>query len=224
MVFGLSGFRKNFVILAAFCGVLAYAQRNLPVSVEEVEFNYARAAGIDDSFLEVAIELRANRTDATPPGDYYPRVELHLEMATEANRLGGVKVMEYYRSKVRMAALEADEDYTVFFYLAPEIVERDNLRAEEPVGWRVLLTVDGRALPNVEGTFGENLAEPALARSFLAQIQQQAPRNDGLLQPIYLTPFADREAGRRDDSPPYVREEPLPESVTGGQDLPLEDE
>lgn len=225
MVFARSGFRCLFLILGGVCcAAPAFAQNDLPVSVEEVKFQHARAAGVDDPYLEVAIELATNRVPTTPPGDYYARVEVRLELATQADRKG-TRVMEYYRSQVRIATIEAGEDCVVYFYLPPEVVDRDRLDSGEPMGWRVSLTVDGQALPNARGSFSENLADPQRARSFLAQIQQQAPHNDGVLQPIYLTPFYDREAGRRDDSPTYVREEPLPQGSTGtGPESPLEGE
>lgn len=172
--------------------------------LRSVDFSTARAPGIRDAFYEVAIELRGERlVTGEHVVDFHRRVQVHLELAFAVDR-GPETRQEYYRSRAVLVGLAAGEERTVCFYLPPEIVERDRL-FNEPLGWRVALAVDGKALAQQAGSYSQTLRKPVNARRFLARIANDAPPNDGLLLPIYLTPFHSADSGRLSESPSYLR-------------------
>lgn len=201
-LFGRRGWLGVVLGMVPF-GLSAQAER--AVSVESVEFSTVRAPGIRDPFYEVAIELRGERlTVGNTTVSFHRNVAVRLDLAFV---LGRAARREYYSGGAMLVGLAAGEEKIVYFYLPPEIVERDRL-SSSPTGWRVSLAVDDRALPHQESAYSDSLRKPETARHFLARIEQESPRNEGLLLPIFLTPFYNEGSGRLEESPSYVRHAP----------------
>jgi hypothetical protein len=89
------------------------------------------------------------------------------------------------------------------FYLPPELVKRDQMHGDVKL-WIVELAFAGRILPATRSRFATALVSDEARPSFLARVAVESPANDGLLQPQYLTPFAN-EYPRT--TPTYVRRE-----------------
>lgn len=176
-----------------------------PVEISEVEFDQVAPAGAREAWYEVAIEVRGQAREAERRAE---PLRLSLELAFA--RAGGSYA--FYRTSVQFLAPSAGDEVVVYCYLPPGIIERDGIRGD-PFGWRVSLAQGERVYPQAPGSYSDSLRTPEAARSFAQRLATEAEENDGWLQPIYLTPFYQRENGRLDRSPSYLRKEPL---ATGG--------
>lgn len=182
-----------------------------PVTVENVRFARERVPGMDGQWLETTVELRGGPSiegGEGPGARHNSRIEVILQSAHAVGDPVDGR-FEFYRSRLEVPALAQNRRVFVYFYLPPEVVERDRITGE-PQAWRVALAVDGQPLPNAPGQYSRNLAAPQTAQSFMRRIAEDAPRNDGIMLPIYLTPFYQREAGRFRDLPSFIRREAFP--------------
>lgn len=180
-----------FIFLA--CGPLSWG-RELPVEVSQVRFDEVSHNNRDGEYLQIAVSLEGG------PGidPRYPRwnspIEVELSMAIEAETESG-KDMRFYRSAAKLVGLESGESATVFYYLPPEIKQRDDID-REPMAWLVRLKIGDQSLPTTEAAYARSLSNPSVARSYLTRMESEADAQDGLLLPIYLTPFYDEEYDR----------------------------
>ena len=174
------------------------------VSVTSVDFAWAQAPGVEGDWLECGIELRGGSGDSEGGERFNSRVGVSLKVGFRDT--GYANDFSFYRSSVKLVALESGQRVRVYFYLPPEIVRRDRL-SREPFAWLVGLSVDGNSLPNAPSQYARSLADGRAARSFLERIAEEGPKNDGILLPIYLTPFYQRESGRFRAMPSFVRED-----------------
>ena len=175
------------------------------LEVKEVVFKGQTPPGFEDEWIEVAIRLEMARGFADRVDDRAQTVTVNLGAAWAVGR-GRPASYRFFQAQATLVALPADDPVTVFFYLPPEIVARDGLRAE-PFAWRIVLSLDGQALPTQPRGVAERLRDPTVAQSFAARLAAEAPRNAGILQPIYLTPFFVADAGKTRDLPSFVRPE-----------------
>jgi len=195
-------------VLSISVAPLVHASRPQSVSVRSVVFNEARLPTQRDAYYEIQIRLRGERVDESGGESHFHRsIDVRLELGFGVGR-GEHERQEFYRSRAQLVGLSTHEEKTVYFYLPPEIVRRDRL-SRAPVAWRVSLGVNGEALRNEPGSYSDSLGEVSAARLFMSRIEHQAPRNDGLLLPIYLTPFYGEQARRLEESPSYLRSDPL---------------
>lgn len=193
-------------MLLLCCALASGLRAEVPVSVRSVEFREALAPAAEEPHLEIAINLRGERTaDERRPDGFHRDVNVRLELAFNVGR-GREEQQTFYRAEARLVGLAPGDAKTVFFYLPPEVVRRDRLR--RPVAWRVALQVEGRALPQSPGTYSTNLSDPLAARAFVSRLSDEAAANDGILLPIYLTRFYQTVSRRLADSPSYVRPPP----------------
>lgn len=198
-------------VSAWLLGFLLFAQMaSAMVAVQSVRFSRDEAPGVTGPWYEAAIELRAGAFTAN--NRFAGPIEVRLNLATRVGIESEAR-FEFYRSRVTLVGLEANQRAMVYFYLPPEIVRRDRIDRSEPFAWQVELVIDGQALPNLPASFSRSLADPPAAQSFVSRLGSEAARNDGLLQPIYETPFFVREAGKFRDLPTFVRRT---ESSSGG--------
>lgn len=198
----------GIMLLSLWVAPGARAGRPQPVSVRSVTFNEARLPSQKEPYYEIAIRLRGERvTDAGGESDFYRAIDVRLELGFVVGR-GEHERQEFYRSRAQLVGLSVREEKTVYFYLPPEIVRRDRL-SRAPVAWRVSLGVNGEALRHEPGSYSGSLGEVSAARLFMSRMERHAPRNDGLLLPIYLTPFYSEQARRLEESPSYMRSDPL---------------
>lgn len=180
------------------------AQTAPAVSVRSVKFGQARLPSHRDPHFEIAVELRGERIGKVGESlEFHRTVELRLELAFAVGR-GSHERFEFYRSEARLVGIFSREERTVYFFLPPEIVKRDRL-SRDPMAWRVSISVEGEPIAYEPGSYSASLREPTAAQGFVARVEAEAHRNDGLLLPIYLTPFSADTSGRGLLSPSYLR-------------------
>ena len=174
------------------------------VEITTVKFANVRAPnGGSGTWLEGEIALNVHPMPGTS-AQMVSRVRVALTLAFELPALaGGERRLEHYHAEAECVALEPGRA-DVRFYLPPELVKRDQLHGD-PKYWGVELSVGGRALAAGRGSSSANLASAEARKNFLSRALAAATASDGLLQPQYLTPFANTYPQA---TPSFVRREP----------------
>ena len=177
------------------------AARAAATGVEVVGVHFAAVAyggSSANTWNEAEIELNVKATATKGDSRFVSRVKVTLILLAE-NQTG---VPYYYRASAEAVALMEGRS-KVRFYLPPEVVRRDTLRAE-PKLYAVDLAVEGKAL--LPARAASNASTPAARADFLKKAEASASLNDGILVPQYLTPFAwDNER----PAPAFVRPDSL---------------
>lgn len=173
------------------------------VEVSTVRFTQIRAPnGGNGTWVEADVQLSVRPVPGSPR-DMVSRVKVALLLGYELPaRAGGERRIEHYRAEAECVALDSGRA-DVRFYLAPEIVKRDQLSAD-PKYWGVELAVGGRPVAAGRGAYATSLASAEQRKNFQSRGGAAAAANDGVLQPQYLTPFAN-EYPRA--TPTFVRRE-----------------
>ncbi len=170
------------------------------IRVQGIHFSYEQLSRNTSLWLEIAVELEALGGSHQR---YLEQVGITLFLATE--KPGHADGYRYYRSEARLVALEVDKPVVVRFYLPPEVVRRDRL-VRDPAAALVKIQVAGRDLPWTASHATGLLTDRQRVLSFLERVEKESGVHDGILQPIYLTPFYHEENSRKlDDSPSFVR-------------------
>ena len=179
--------RRTLLLIAALTAVgLAVAQE---VEVMTVKFTNVRApTGSNGTWLEGDITLNVKPVVGNP-SQMVSRVRVLLLVGFELpGTAGGERRLEHYRGEAECVALEPGRA-NVRFYLPPEIVKRDQLHAD-PKYWGIELTVGGRAVAPARAAYVAALATAEQRKNFQTRGGAAAVANDGILQPQFLTPFA----------------------------------
>ncbi len=183
----------------------AHANRD-PVVVRGLEFRHATVAGGADPWLQIRVLLHGgpNRDPEARHPRFNEAVRVQLSLATRAGRATDSEP-DFYRSAVDLVAVEDRRTIAVPFFLPPEIVKRDRLTAT-PFAALVEIEVGGRPLPfRREHAAGALTDRDRLVR-FRKHVDQKAAGTDGLLLPIYHTPFFSTvRHGEFDSTPTYRR-------------------
>jgi hypothetical protein len=179
----------------------AVALRAEEIEVAAIRFNNVRPANGGGNWLEAAVALDVRPAAAPPRMLSGVRVTLMLGVEVPSP-VGAERRTEYYRATTECVALEAGRA-EVRFYLPPELVKRDQMHGDVKL-WIVELAVPGRVVPATRIRSATALASDEARATFLARVAVESPANDGLLQPQYLTPFAN-EYPRT--TPTFVRRE-----------------
>ena len=188
------------IAIAGAGAVMAVAQE---VEVMTVKFGNVRApTGSNGSWLETDITLNVKPVVGNP-SQMVSRVRITLLVGFEMpGTAGGERRIEHYRADAECPALEPGRA-NIRFYLPPEIVKRDQLHGD-PKYWGIELAVGGKAVTPARGAFVAALASPEQRKNFQTRGGAAAAANDGILQPQFLTPFAN-EYPRA--TPSFVRRE-----------------
>ena len=159
------------------------------VEVAAVKFATLRPPnGAPGNWLEADVVLNV-RPAAGAPGQMVSRVRVAVLIGFELPATkGGERRVEHYRADAECVALEPGRA-DVRFYLPAELVKRDSLHGD-PKYWGVELSVAGRPLPAARAAYSASLASADQRKNFQARAGPAAAPNDGLLQPQYLTSFA----------------------------------
>jgi hypothetical protein len=196
-------FLRSTLIVALLA--TAYAE---DVEVTTVRFTNQRAPAVlggtagTGNWLEAEVSLNVRPPPGTP-GQMVSRVRVALLMGFELPGVaGGERRLEHFRAEAECVALEAGRA-DVRFYLPPELVKRDQLHGD-PKYWGVELAALGKPIPPVKTAYSNNLTTAEQRKNFQSKGGQQAAANDGILQPQYLTPFANQYARA---TPSFVRRE-----------------
>lgn len=165
-----------------------------------VRVGFVRWGAEAPGWLETEIELsiRPVATAVGGEGRFVNRVGVALQLGVES-LIGGARRVVFYRATMECVALEAGRG-AVRFYLPPEVVRRDALRAEVKY-YTVRLSVGGRDHPLTRAAVSSaTLPNAEVVRNFEARVSADAPATDGVLLPQYLTPFS-ADPGRPGPSP-----------------------
>jgi len=175
---------------------------NDPVVVRRVQFNQAGRG--TDTWLQMALTLQGgpNASPSARNADFNDLVKVRVMVSFQSPG-GGEAAFSFYRSEATLVSLERGREVLVAFFLPPEIVRRDRL-GREPFAWLIELEVGGELLPGRREHVSRSLNSLDIISSFRTRIAAEAPRTDGQMVPVYLTPFHGA------DAPSYVRREPAP--------------
>ena len=180
----------------------APAQAAGPVLVDVSNIRFAAARVDGATWLEAEVELTTTPGGRAVTNAFVDRVRVTLNLMFEVVGEGGAKKNSFYRSSVEAISLKGGKS-SVRFYLPPEVVERDSLRPDLKY-YSVDLEIDGRPLPPTRGTVSKDFASADSVKGFMGMVNAESGRNDGLLMPQYLTPFA---SDPRRPSPTLLRRE-----------------
>lgn len=175
-----------------------------PVRVSQVKFTREKLAPGRSHWLEIEVKIEGG---PNPSRDALNRrfvdnigISLGLSFSLESHKNKGFR---FFSAEALIPTLEEGDRRSIFFYLPPEVVARDNLRVE-PFAYLVDLSVEGQTLPTRRENVSSNLKGADLVIGFRKRLASLAAENDGVLLPIYHTPF--QQIGRKlQASPAYVR-------------------
>ena len=174
-----------------------------PVQLSRVKFGRIKIEGMRDDWLEIEFRLKGGRSrkiDISNPR-FVNRVGVVLNLAFVSNSSGRQR-SHFFRSEVLFSTLEAGDDRSIFFYLPPEVVDRDRLPAE-PFAYLVELSIGGKELPVRKDHLSSNLNDLKRMGNFRLRVTRDAIENEGNLLPIYKTPFY-LLPEKLKDSPAYI--------------------
>ncbi len=156
------------------------------VAVREVEFTRLDAGGRSGDWLECAIELEVRRDTqdrSRRDPDFVDDLSVTLMLGVELAR-GRGEGFEFYRAQADFVALKEGRHFARF-YLPPEVVERDQMK-QEVHSFLIQLSVAGEL---VSESVSRQLERPQVRDSFLARVDAESGRNDGVLAPQNQSPF-----------------------------------
>jgi hypothetical protein len=193
--------RCFFLIMLVFAAVAPVAAQE--VEVTAVKFTHLRPPnGGSGSWLEADVVLNV-RPAGGGPNQMVSRVRVALLLGFELPATpGGERRLEHYRAEAECVALENGRA-DVRFYLPAELVKRDLLHGD-PKYWGVELAAGGRPVGAGRAAYCPALAGADQRKNFQKRAGVAAAPNDGLLQPQYLSPFANDYAR---STPSFVRKE-----------------
>ncbi len=175
-----------------------------PVKVNRVKFSRENILGLNN-WYEIAIELEGGRVPGvdTMKPRFLNNVRVRLSLCYEVNSITG-NDYQYFQSTVKIISLEKRNKKVSYFYLPPEIIQRDRLDLN-PFAYLVEIDIEGIPLALGVKNISSVLCDSSRLFNFKARIASEAAKNAGVLQPIYHTPFYNLR-NKLEDSPSYYRE------------------
>lgn len=154
--------------------------------------------------MEIVVELEGGRnTEGLRENEkFVSGVEVTLNLAFLTSG-GQSRSHHFYRSAVKIATIEQGEKRKLYFYISPEVVRRDRL-SRQPDAYLLEIRVGGSLIPTRSAHVSSSLRDAARVKTFRNRVGLESRRNDGLLVPIYETPFFYFREKLR-DSPAYIR-------------------
>lgn len=179
----------------------APAESTAVAEVTAVKFGGARWGS--DNWFEAEVDVTAKPGGRAVSGQFVDRVRVTLSIGVESVDDKGVKKMNFYRSNVEAITLEGGGKSTFRFYIPPEVVSRDKLKADVKF-YAVELEAAGQPQPPSRANASTDFKSADSVRNFLSRVSAEAGPNEGILVPQHLSPFA-YDSQRR--SPSVLRRE-----------------
>lgn len=156
-----------------------------PVEVRNVKFNRV------DGWYVTEVEIQGRPGSATDNRNFINRVKVTLNLGVfSAKAEQGARIPDtYYRASAEAVAIETTGRSVFRFYLPPEIVKRDQIAGDAKF-YLVELSVGGQQLPLTERHYPTSTLKGEIVESFRSKVASEAGKNEGILLPQYLTPFA----------------------------------
>lgn len=199
----------RFFVFLAFLflntALLTHAGQRDPVFVHQVRFSKEELNQAAGPWLEVEVEIEGgpNPDPSAFNRRFVDNVRVFLGLGFSLDSRPE-KTFRFFRAEARLPTIEEGDRRSIFFYLPPEIVERDQLR-EKPFAYLVELSVGGQTLATRRGNVSSNLGNARQVAHFRQRLDAQAIKNDGILLPIYDTPFQ-RDRRKMQVSPAFVHQ------------------
>ena len=174
------------------------------VRLSRLQFGQARLDGMREDWMEIVVELEGGRNTEGPQENekFVSGVEVALNLAFLASG-GQGRSDHFFRSAAKVATIGQGEKRKLYFYISPEVIRRDRL-SRQPDAYLIEIRVGGSQIPTRSAHVSSNLRDAARVETFRNRVGLESRRNDGLLVPIYETPFFYfRE--KLKDSPAYIR-------------------
>lgn len=169
------------------------------VNVTRVSFEPARSPVDAQVWYEAEIVL-AIRPAAAAKTRYVDRVRVTLSLGCVPGS-GTERAPVFYRATAEWVAAE-EGNATMRFYLPPEVVQRDGLRGDAKY-YGVEIEAGGKVQAlGRDAISSQTLTSAEALTAFQQRVARDAPANDGVLVPQFLTPFA---YDARRPSPSFLR-------------------
>lgn len=171
------------------------------VEVSGIKFGAARFGS--DSWMETEITLDVKPGGRAVANQFVNDVRVTLNLAFEAADAAGGPPKIFYRGSASFITVEGGR-HAVRFYLPPEVVKRDRLRA--PVKF-YSVEVEAAGVQQTPGraNVASIFTSAASVQNFQSTAASESRPNEGVLMPQHLTPFAFESSLR---TPTAVRREP----------------
>ena len=171
------------------------------IEVTEVKFLGAKILS-GDTWLEMSVEVAAKPGGRSISGEFVDKVRVTLNLGLESGE-GAAKKWAFYRSSAEAVSLEGGAKAIFRFYLPPEVLKRDRVSLGEANKLYVVeLEAAGKPVQTSRAGVSAKITSEDARRVFLSRVVAEGSRNEGVLVPQYLSPFA-HDAQRR--APSVVR-------------------
>ena len=168
----------------------AAAEAATQIEVTDVKFAGARSPS-GETWLEVNVEVNAKPGGRSVSSEFLDRVRVTLNLAIDLAAEGGAQKRAFYRGSAEAIALEGGTKSTFRFYLPPEVIKRDRVRpGNEGKHYVVELEVDGKPVPPARTNVSPEIKSQESIRGFLGLVGSDGGKNEGVLVPQHLSPFA----------------------------------
>lgn len=192
-----------FSLILMIGTVAAVAQA--PVKVSKVKFDTTKDDWIQ---MEVELDFRNNTLADARDKDFFDYIGVKVYLAYELDATQ--RLYDYYCSEVKIAMVEANEKYNVYFYLPGMIVKRDEIPQPRPAYHYVALDIAGNELAPSQGSpaISHSIKNLQILNSFIAKANEMRASTAGMLIPSYFVPSAYKSRVKK--QPLYLRLDPDP--------------
>ncbi len=186
--------------LAASSGAVPALQPALAPDAAEVSVREVRVAQLRPGAPWLEVDVRLAVAPGRSGARHADRVRVVLRLAYETASVAGERAWRGFQAEAEAVSL-AVGSASVRFYLPPEVVERDRVRAENLHHW-VELVQEGATQPTSQAAVSTLLRTDEARARFVGRLGDEFARNSGILVPQHLSPFAG-DPGR--PAPTFVR-------------------
>lgn len=183
--------RLSFILFSVIVGsipLFSQQTQQALVEVDRVAFSTERL-GNQGSWLRVGVTVRSNGDPAAPTKAaqrFANNVRVVFTMAYQGATDGE---FFFYTSEATAVALEAGRTHDFAFYLPYDLLNRRDGIQREPFGYLVELFVGDREMPLGRNSVDGRNVKPDTLQAFRDRAGREARINEGLLVPVYLSPF-----------------------------------
>ncbi len=161
------------------------AQQKSAVEVEKISFTPERLGR--ENWIRASVQVRCHGGTPGARGTrtFANRVRVVLTLAYQG---ASERDFQFYTSEATAISLIAGQQYDYAFYLPYDLLnKRDQIR-REPFGYLAEVYVEDELMPLNRNSAGSQ-PTPETLESFRSRASREAAVNEGVLIPVYLSPF-----------------------------------